>query len=149
MSVELKIKSKHLGEEARIIRFEENKYLKRWQNAVEQHYKSGNNSEPQVDSNYCQYSSLRTHRTRNVRHENRATFLARAYIAGKPYKLIEQTRKPCYEDNFWGAIYPRVCDMVAKYGEPHIRKYASPGRTNVVTTGYTKLQEDIKQWCEL
>ena len=116
MSVELKIKSKHLGEEARIIRFEEKKVFKQYQWAKRQHYATGSNDEYKYyqDPAYRTWESLNRHRRWDVRNENRATFLARAYLAGKDYKSVEQKCNDisilyCY-------IHPRVCEMVNKYG---------------------------------
>lgn len=106
MSIELKIKSKHLAHEPAIIRHEEKKILK------------------QIRSGYCndtaaalrKYGSLYNHRKWNVRNESRATELARAYIAGKPYASVEQKRKPENEYKFKSRIIPRVAAMVQKYG---------------------------------
>jgi hypothetical protein len=116
MSVELKIKSKHLGEEARIIRFEEKKVFKQYQWAKRQHYATGSNDEYKYyqDPAYRTWESLNRHRRWDVRNENRATFLARAYLAGKDYKSVEQK---CHDPSVLSCyIHPRVCEMVNKYG---------------------------------
>lgn len=117
MSVELKIKSKHLSEEARIIRFEERKLLKQFMWAKNKHYATGSNDEFKYyyDPAWCQWNSLSNHRKWDVRNENRATFLARAYIAGIPYNRVEQKRKD--ETLFTRWILPRICSMVVKYGK--------------------------------
>jgi hypothetical protein len=109
MSIQLKIKSKHLSLEAGVIRFEERKLL-------EQLKWLRNNQQPTNSLEYTYYS-ISNHRKLDVRRENRATFLARAYIAGKPYKTVEQSVKDtsvleCY-------IIPRVVAMVQRY---HDRK---------------------------
>lgn len=108
MSVELKIKSKHLSEEARIIRFEEHKFRKQvdWLKARQMPY----------EKEHTTMISLKEHRRWDVRNENRATFLARAYLAGKDYKTVEHKCNDlvvlrCY-------IFPRLCEMVNKYGPP-------------------------------
>ena len=108
MSVELKIKSKHLSEEARIIRFEERKFRKQvdWLKTHQQTY----------DKEHATMMSLKQHRRWDVRNENRATFLARTYLAGKDYKTVEHKCNDlvvlrCY-------IFPRLCEMVNKYGPP-------------------------------
>lgn len=118
MSIELKIKSKHLALEAGVIRFEEQKLKKqiRWQMDHQQY-------DPKLQ---WKFNSITSHRKWDVRNENRATFLARAYIAGRPYITVEQSVKDqavleCY-------IIPRVVAMVQRY---HSRK---------ITT------EDIKNW---
>jgi hypothetical protein len=119
MSVELKVKSKHLSEEARIIKFEERKQLKQYQWAQDQWRATGNNDMfPRWDDKaFNAYHSLNHHRKWDVRNENRATFLARAYIAGVPYETVEQKRKPDNERTFNLMVLPRVCAMVAKYGK--------------------------------
>ncbi len=119
MSVELKVKSKHLSEEARIIRFEERKQLKQYQWGLKQWHAAGNNDMyPRWDDKaFGDYYSLKHHRTWDVRNENRATFLARAFIAGVPYETVEQKRNPDNERTFNLMVLPRVCAMVAKYGK--------------------------------
>lgn len=108
MSVELKVKSKHLSEEARIIRFEERKFRKQveWLKGRQQPY----------EKEHATMMSLKEHRRWDVRNENRATFLARTYLAGKDYKTVEHKCNDlvmlrCY-------IFPRLCEMVNKYGPP-------------------------------
>lgn len=120
MSIELKIKSKHLALEAGVIRFEENKLKKQIRWFCDKH----------MPHNHIEYSlnKITNHRKCDVRNENRATFLARAYIAGKPYKNVEAYVKDpgvltCY-------IVPRVVAMVQRY---HSRKTTS---------------EDILSWIE-
>ena len=81
MSVELKIKTKSLASEAKIIRKEERKHLAnaRWRR------------DRQKDSgkSYGTYNLLNIHRTRDVREEARATFLARAFIKGQSRDMVE------------------------------------------------------------
>lgn len=107
MSIELKIKSKHLSVEAKIIRFEEHKLKKqiKWLKEHQQSY----------ETPYWKRESLSRHRKVDVRNENRATFLARAFIAGKSYSSVEQRRSPEKEYDFIAAIVPRVLTMVNKY----------------------------------
>lgn len=121
MSIELKIKSKHLSLEAGVIRFEETKLKKQIRWYCDKH----------MPHSHVEWKlqSLTNHRKWDVRNENRATFLARTYIAGKPYKTVEQSVKDtslleCY-------IVPRVVAMVQRY---HSRK---------TTT------EDIKNWINI
>lgn len=118
MSIELKIKSKHLSLEAGVIRFEERKLKKQIRWFCDKHMPHAH-----IETKLYQISS---HRKWDVRNENRATFLARAYIAGKLYLTVEKSVKDsavlmCY-------ILPRVTAMVQRY---HNRK---------ITT------EDIKNW---
>jgi hypothetical protein len=117
MSIELKVKSKHLSEEARIIRFEEKKLFKQYQWSLNNYRAAGHNDMyPRWDDkSFMSYESLNRHRRWDVRNENRATFLARAYIAGVPYDRVEQKRLD--ERLFKTQIFPRICAMVVKYGK--------------------------------
>lgn len=99
MSIELKVKSKHLTEEAKIIRFEERKQRAR---------------------NKALFRSLRKHRAWDVRNENRATFLARAYLAGRAYNTVEQNVYS--RGKLENYILPRTLTMINKYGENKITK---------------------------
>lgn len=155
MSVELKIKSKHLSEEARIIRFEENKFLNSYRWDIKVHQKNGHNSPllPSDNENYRQFKSLSEHRKWDVRNENRATFLARAYLAGIPYNRVEQKRKEENEYTFRVHVLPRVASMVAKYGDKKIAKEVWEGsftnRKKVKNVEFTKLLQDLRKWSEL
>lgn len=116
MSIELKIKSKHLALESKVIRFEENKLQKR----VIWLYKNSTDTEKsKYSSDYWttvwKLASLSDHRKNVVGRENRATFLARAYIAGKPYSSTERSRNPLKEEMFQRDVLPRVYEMVKKY----------------------------------
>ena len=150
MSVELKVKNKHLAEEARIIRFEEQKELKKAQWKQSQYLATGNslNSLPEnwLDNYrlnqewFGTYYKLNLHRRNDVRNENRATSLARAYLAGVDYKTVEHKRKPENECNFKSEIIPRVLKMVNKYGRVWNRE------TKSMPPEITK--EDILTWLE-
>lgn len=118
MSLELKIKSKHLSEEARIIRFEEHKLKHQIDWYIRKHKETGSNEPADLYEfkPYHQRRNLHEHRVKDVRRENRATFLARAYISGSSYINVEAKRKPEREFEFQQFILPRVVNMVAKYG---------------------------------
>jgi hypothetical protein len=149
MSIELKIKSKHLSQEARIIRFEERKLLKNLRSNIDWHKTSGHNGEYAVcqDKNFNSYKSLHSHRIINVRDENRATFLARAYIEGTPYLEAENNRKRDKEYHFKYAILPRVTAMVVSYGklEAGDKEYCTTKRRRVATDA---LKNKISTWCK-
>lgn len=122
MSVELKIKSKHLSLEASVIRFEERKLKSqiKWLKARQQPLTG-------LDSTL---NSLTNHRRWDVGNENRATFLARAYIAGRPYLTVENKVKDrvvlmCY-------IVPRMVSMLKKY---HKFKITSDEVKNWINAG--------------
>lgn len=123
MSIELKIKSKHLSEESRIIRFEEHK-LKKQSQWLRDHQKEDT-------SVHRDFLNLKKHRRWDVRNENRATFLARAFLDNKPYCSIEHKRKPENEYTFRAFVVPRVLTMVNKYGNVQVTK------------------DDILEWCKL
>jgi len=150
MSVELKVKSKHLSEEARIIRFEERKQLKQYHWAEAKYHATGNNDMyPRWhDKAFMTYRSLKHHRQWNVRNENRATFLARAYIAGVPYTSVEQKRKPEKESYFQVMVLPRVWAMVVKYGK-RVEGDWTWDRAKNKCVATTALEVKIRKWCEL
>jgi hypothetical protein len=150
MSVELKVKSKHLSEEARIIRFEERKQLKQYQWAQDQYRATGNNDMyPRWDDKaFNAYHSLKHHRQWDVRNENRATFLARAFIAGVPYETVEQKRKPENESYFQILILPRVWTMVAKYGN-RVNSDSIWDREKNRYEATAVLKQKIQQWTTL
>lgn len=149
MSIELKIKFKHLALEPAIIRKEEYNLLRQiaW---YKQHYQikdiSGFKEALKI---LYKYQSLQHHRTVVVRNEARATHLARAFIAGKSYSSVEKTRKD--ERLFQTQIIPKIFSMVAKYGNERVhQKYDR----NTKTYGYTKedterLTKAIEEWSKL
>ena len=150
MSIELKIKSKHLSEEVKIIRFEERKLFKQYQWSLNEYRKAGHNGMyPRwYDKAFTSYTSINYHRRWIVRNENRATYLARAYIAGIPYKSIEQKRKPDNEGTFEKIILPRVFAMVVKYGS----RENGDWEWDKVKQRYNatkQLKDKIVAWCEL
>ena len=103
MCIELKIKAKHLALEPNVIKVEERKLKKQIK------YTKG------TDASLIQkLDSLACHRKWNVRNESRATELARAYLAGKPYNYVEKKRKD--DGMFQLYIVPRIVAMVTRYG---------------------------------
>ena len=127
MCIELKIKSKHLALEPNIIRHEERKLKQRMR------YHRSKDGESSIDLEW-KLQSLTNHRKLAVRNEARATHLARAYLAGKPYKAVEQSRKACNETVFQVVILVRVLAMIARYGNKEQR-----------ATDRSKL----KEWCAI
>lgn len=150
MSVELKIKSKHLSEESKIIRHEEKKYLGAWRHDCSKNREDQANAPlvPCENTHYNTFSKLHYHRVIEVRFENRATFLARAYLAGKAYKDVEGSRKD--DAVFYVYILPRLTAMVAKYGENKISKdhyvLVRGVLEKVRNPDYIALQETLKAW---
>lgn len=149
MSIELKIKAKHLALEPAIIRHEERKLLNQiaWK---KQKYQVVNlHDHPDTSKLKSKWWSLNLHRKYNVRNEARATHLARAYIAGMPYKSVESKRDN--EILFKNVIMPRILSMVAKYGEKKIYKKYNRS-TNVYDYDPVEretLIKSIEKWAEL
>lgn len=111
MSLQLKIKSKHLAIEASIIRHEERK-LKRQANWKKEHQPENT---AEIEAIRAEWFSLNGHRRFDVRNENRATYLARAFIAGSSYVSTENTRKEDKEAKFIQFVIPRTVQLVKKY----------------------------------
>lgn len=92
----LKIKTKHLAEEARIIRREE---LKSYGDTRDWLY---------------------LHRVHVVRPEARATNLAYAFAKGVPLHKVER-----YPENIPQSVWARVTSMVGKYSDKSMNDYTS------------------------
>ena len=103
MSIELKIKSKSLAAEARIIRQEEIKVRDEARNRA-LHQKPNSKL-------MRQRQSLYDHRIDVVRFEARATFLARAFLSGKPRSVVEAN--PATD----ARVRNRAMKIAKKYGE--------------------------------
>jgi len=130
MSIELKIKSKHLALEPSIIKAEERKLIKQiaWAKSNGKEYKEYIALQWKLDS-------LISHRRLPLRDEARATYIARAYLSGKPYASVEKTVND--KQYFDRQIRPRVLAMVKKYGkwdttESDIRTWTNPERDDTL-----------------
>lgn len=145
MSIELKIKSKHLSAEARIIRFEEYKLKNKFKRNISKHKATCNNKPYDLakDSAFVSYCSIYNHRIKVVRDENRATFLARAFIAGKPYSSVESKVK-C-KVHFIYVILPKVCYMVARYG--NIKNGITYNSVNKRYEPKQEIVDSVYEWC--
>lgn len=133
MSIELKIKQKHLALEPGIIKFEEKKLLKQIK-YIRDNSAYISDSEKKILNLEFKFGDLVSHRRWNVRNESRATHLARAYIAGKLYTKVETKRKEQNEYCFTTDIIPRIVKMVIKYGTYEQRKVT---------------KEQIMEWCKI
>lgn len=149
MSIELKIKAKHLALEPAIIRNEEQKILKqfKWAMGMYQVYYPEDHSV--TAGLLSKYNSLAKHRKWNVRNEARATHLARAYIAGLPYKSVESKREN--EFLFKQFILPRIFSMVAKYGDkPIVKKFNRDTKImDYDSVEKETLMKSIEEWSKL
>ena len=150
MSIELKIKSKHLAFEPAIIRKEEYKLLEQIRWYKKYHQITSDSPDPKLEELQYKRHSLYCHRNWEVRNEARATYLARAFIKGMPYKRVENNSdfNPYFNHN--RIVFDRVLDMVAKYGaeEDRIRKYwfKDRGRNDYRPEEHKVLKEKIFAW---
>lgn len=118
MSIQLKIKSKHLALESKVIKFEEQKLLGQARRCTALQAEGHNNN--YSEQHMRAYRSIRGHRTEHVRPEARATLLARKFIQGATYAQIEQKRRPSKEYIFNMRVVPRIAAMVTKYGHCNV-----------------------------
>jgi len=149
MSIYLKIKSKHLALEPAIIRKEEQKLKKQidWYKTKHQlstvdtfnYYKE----HPDLYNMCLRRGSLIYHRSWDVRNEARATYLARAYLKGMPYKVVE----PNVREKLWAPVMESLIRMVMKYGSVNYRPDYNELR-KVIKTAEAKAKEDILKWLE-
>ena len=150
MSVELKIKSKHLALEPAIIRKEEKKIRKQIEWIKQKHQiQNANMFDEMFYPYHKKWYSLQHHRKTVVRYEARATHLARAYIAGTPYESVE---KKVYDKlTFENIILPRVYSMVAKYGTKKIEKKWNRDKKMFMydDVEWTEFTSRIKAWCNI
>lgn len=109
MSIELKIKSKHLSAESKIIRQEE---LKLKKEILRLKSLDSLNSE-RIKYLKDQIQSISEHRKdpRGLRGEARATHLAHAFCKGRKYSEVEKNTKT-------SPNWKRVDSMVKKYSNP-------------------------------
>jgi hypothetical protein len=114
MSIELKIKSKHLSEEAKIIRYEEQKLKKTARRLREKQDRA------KANKIMFSFDKLQQHRKWGVRNEQRATYLARAYLQDRPYTDAEPKCNDTYKRDCW--ITDRVVKMVNKYGKNKVER---------------------------
>ena len=148
MSVELKIKAKHLALEPAIIRKEEVKLMKQI-NWAKRKYSVNDIYGDTLWPMYKKYFSLSNHRKVDVRNEARATQLARAYLAGRPYKSVEHKVHDVTVLKVY--IVPRIVSMVAKYSENPIRQVwdRDKNRMTYEKEAMKALTETIEKWLEL
>lgn len=125
-SIELKIKAMSLCSEIRIIRAQEQKLTKRMRRRkarAEAKAAAGHvvtvALEPIVDD-VIAVRSIRAHRLGHggLREDARATEWARAFIAGKPYRLIENESSLNDDLSLGHRLVALAASMVLKYGTP-------------------------------
>ena len=148
MSVELKIKSKHLALEPAIIRHEENKLLKQMKWYKQHHQITDTSNHEDYNKMASKHYYLALHRKSDVRNEARATHLARAYLDGKSYASVE---KKCLNDRLlWNTIVPRIVSMVMKYGPVYYPKTWDKDQKKSVynSLDLIKVKDEIMAWIE-
>jgi hypothetical protein len=153
MSIELKIKAKHLALEPAIIRKEESKLKKQFSWFTQKHQITEKDinvickEHPELQAIVWKHISLSNHRKTVVRNASRATHLARAYIKGTPYSRVEKTRK---NEIDFKVVLPEVFRMIAKYGANPLRKFWDyKKQVSVYKEAEEKaLWENINKWLE-
>lgn len=125
-AIELKLKADALASEARNIRAQEERLKRRRRKAAERAIKykerdaaEGRNASYDYDSNLVRMDIEREgiylHRVGPVRREARLTHLARAFIAGKTYGVVENKNKSELTMISAERDIPRILAMVSKY----------------------------------
>jgi hypothetical protein len=155
MSIELKIKFKHLALEPAIIRREERKlknqfhWLKQKHQIIDISFWEIYKNHPKLYKLHSKRYSLEHHRKTVVRNASRSTHLARAFIAGMPYDRVEKKRDD--ELLFKHVILPEVFRMVAKYSaKPLQKKYNRETKmTDYDAVEKENLMNAINKWCNL
>lgn len=155
MSIELKIKAKHLALEPAIIRREEQKLKKQFAWFKQKHQITENDftqiylNHRELYNIHSKRYSLEHHRKTVVRNASRSTHLARAFIAGMSYDRVEKKRED--ELLFKHVIIPEVFRMVAKYSaKPLQKKYNRETKiTDYDAVEKENLMNAIKKWCNL
>ncbi len=148
MSIELKIKSKHLALEPAIIRKEEYRILKQiaW---TKKKYQVNDVYGDVLYPLYSKYFSLSNHRKCDVRNEARATHLTRAFLRGLPYKCVESKVHDLVILRV--VIAPRIVSMVAKYSDRPLKKMWDREKKKMVydQEELNTLTLIIKKWLDL
>lgn len=146
MSIELKIKAKHLALEPAIIRKEEQKLLKQIK-YTKQYHQTNDDLNDLTYPLHQKWSSLFAHRKWDVRNEARATHLARAFLHGQSYNEVEGKTHDKWVLKFY--IIPRVFAMVAKYGPKKIHKFWDGKRYDYRKEEADPLMDKIREWANL
>lgn len=110
MSTELKVKIKSLAAEAKIIRAEETKLLRKVELAPKLNARTGEMEQRfRTVRNAPGRAGLRGHRITVVRSEARHSLLAYGYLRGTAYKAMEAK---CWEAPSWSS----VSKMIVRFG---------------------------------
>lgn len=164
MSIELKIKAKSLAAESKIIRHEiqKLKITAAWSRRLAATSVSegsvtedlGMLTDTRVKAEY-KINDLATHRSQVVGCESRATHLARAFLAGKDYKTIENRRRnegQLYLEYNFLYIIRKVTKMIRKYGHPYgysLRRADFKELKHFERYQDKWFENEVRKWCGL
>ena len=116
----MKIKIKHLAEEARIIRLEEHR-----------------------TRNWFAMMRLKSHRRVRLRRIARANQLAYAYLRGVPYTTVERTTKA--DTEYVGALMIPMSKVVYEFGEWRKPCFGAEKKAEVMKN----IMNGLRKWMEV
>ena len=131
----LRVRIKELAQEARFIRFEENKIKNRQKISQIGRYTkldNGNYQHIYDDKGSTEFWSLRSHRKEYVRPAARSAQLAYGFLRDVPYRKIEVSTKPldCYMQMEWNRTVKEIKRLATKFSED----------------GKTNFDEEVDEW---
>ena len=130
----LRVRIKELAQEARYIRFEENKIKSKQKIQMEFYgYVDCRYVRRDIDDKSKEFLKLRYHRTEDVRKAARAAQLAYGFLRDVPYKRIESNSKPRvghWEEHQWLLIVKEVKRLATKFSKH----------------GKTDFEKEIENW---
>jgi hypothetical protein len=112
----MKVRIKELAQEAKFIRFEENK-IKSNKLYIQNYDDLPPERKAFVNQMACDHRELRSHRKVEVREAARAAQLAYGFLRDIPYSEIENKRKPEKEYRFNNYIKPEIKRLTKKFGK--------------------------------
>lgn len=114
----MKVRIKELAQEAKYIRFEENKIKSKQKIAPVPHEYDWEKKQWKniPDCRSSDWRELHSHRTHEVREAARAAQLAYGFLRGIPYLEIEEKRKLEKEYRFQNYIKPEIKRLAKKFG---------------------------------
>ena len=143
--INLKIQSMAHDAKAKIIRQQEVRAIKKLRKNIQKYKEAGHESEYRYweDKNYRYFADISFYRKGTLRNVARATFLARAYLQGIPYSIIEKKRKD--DHVFIRDVLPHVMDTIRDYDIKN-RVYDKDNKRYVLVREEKKR---VLEWCGL
>lgn len=144
----LKIKETSLAEEIRLIKKEYRKYkfANTWLYPDDLKEKFGNRKDhaDRYVEYYLTYTDLKSHYQHVCYVENRATSIARTYLKGRPYSVVEKPKVKLFDSNDMQhrGVWKRLCEIVAKYESREAYLHRDKRRDPKM------IGEEIKAWME-